>query len=68
MSSQQAFPVISDTHIIDKQIILDEVHKAFTDELPNLFNDNEISLMSTLIQQPAGMMDPRYHRKLVQLS
>jgi len=57
MSAQQAFPVISDTHIIDKKIILDEVHRVFSEELPPLFNVNEISFMHTVIKQPAGVMD-----------
>jgi len=43
MSSQQAFPVISDMHIIDKKIIHDEVHKVFSNDLPVLLNDDEIS-------------------------
>ena len=64
MSSQQAFPVISDAHIIDKKNSLDALYKVFSEELPDLFNVNEISFVHTMINLHVGIIDPTFTRTL----
>jgi len=64
MSSQQAFPVISDTHIIDNKLIFDAIHKVFSEELPYLLNDNEISFVHSMIKQTASMINQGFSRTL----